>query len=102
MEAPHGCHRLKEHTMAVTPRPLRIMAVTPMPLCCSTHAVTSRHIMAYPCIAATCSLCKHQSQGLAELVGQPNANGGRWQMGLDEFQKFALVVDVDGNSWSSR
>ncbi len=48
------------------------------------------------------SLCKHQSQGLAELVGQPSASGGRWQMGLNEFQRFALVVDVDGNSWSSR
>lgn len=47
-------------------------------------------------------LCPHQSQGLAELVGQPIPEGGQWQMGLNDFQKFALVVDVDGNSWSSR
>jgi hypothetical protein len=47
-------------------------------------------------------LCQHQSQGLAKLVGQPNPTGGRWQMGLNDFQKFALVLDVDGNSWSSR
>jgi hypothetical protein len=47
-------------------------------------------------------LCPEQSKALAALLGQPSAAGGRWQLEMAGLQDFAVLLDLDGNSWSSR
>jgi len=46
-----------------------------------------------------------QSRAIAELLGQPapeDKKEGDWMLSFDDQQSYALLLDIDGNSWSSR